>query len=37
LRHEFFDPDEFGVFHEPGHWRVEDNVTAHKKVSSEHH
>ena len=29
LRHDFFDPDEYGVFHEPGQWQLE---AAHGEV-----
>lgn len=32
LRHDIFDPDEFGVFHEPGQWRAQDAITTHRKA-----
>jgi lipopolysaccharide transport system ATP-binding protein len=33
LRHEFFDPDEYGVFHEPGQWQLENATTADGEVT----
>ena len=34
LRHEFFDPEEYGVFHEPGQWQQENATTADGEVTT---
>jgi lipopolysaccharide transport system ATP-binding protein len=33
LRHDFFDPDEYGVFHEPGQWQLEDATIPQAEVT----
>jgi hypothetical protein len=35
VRHEILEVGQFGVFHEPAQWRIEDNLAAHTEAAGE--